>query len=121
MTRIMIDKDIDLLTDLMTDNDYAGVKSESFEDASINVIFINHFKLPWNSDVDVVETAKLMKEHIAKHGGTAFSYDWEINDGVLYVDGKVVNRVGSSDRKIGFDPEADYWEAKCLSMGEPVD
>ena len=116
-TKIVPDRDIDLLTKLMT----SYYMPESFEDASISVIFINHFCLPWNSEVDVVETAELMKDYIAKNGGTAFSYDWEIKDGVLYVDGKVLKRVGPSDRKIGYDPEADYWEARCLSMGEPVD
>ena len=107
-------RDLDILEMLMTGNEYAGVKGESFEDAAISVIFINHFKLPVTSDVDVVETARLMKEYISEHGGTAFSYVWEIVDGVLYADGEVIKRVGSSDRKVGFDAEADYWEGRIL-------
>ena len=115
--KIVPDKDVALLIDLMN----APYDPEPFTDACISVIFINHFKLPWNSDVDVVETAELMKKHIIENGGTAFHYDWTIEDGVLYVDGKLIKRVGSSTRKYAYDPEADYWEARCLSMGEPVD
>ena len=115
--KIVPDADIDLLIELMN----APYNPEPFTDACISVIFINHFKLPWNSEVDVVETAELMKKHIAENGGTAFHYDWEIKDGILYVDGKVIKRVGPSYCKYGYDPVADYWEGKCLSMGEPVD
>ena len=112
-------RDVDLLMTLMADNEH--VKGECFEDAAISVIFINHFKLPWNTDVDVLETARLMKEFVKEHGGTVFSYGWKIVDGVLYADGEIIKSVGSSDRKIGYDDEADYWEGLCLSKGEPVD
>ena len=114
--KIVPEEDVELLLNLTN-----CPNPESFEDASISVIFINHFKLPWNSTVDVVDTANRMKAYIASHGGTAFDYEWRIGDGILYVDGTSLGRVGSSPCGVIYDAEADYWEGRCLSMGEPVD
>ena len=114
--KIVPEADVDLLLELMN-----GANPESFEDASISVIFINHFKLPWNSTVDVVDTANRMKEYIASHGGNAFTHEWHIGNGILYVNGTSLGRVGSSPCGVIYDAEADYWEGRCLSMGEPVD
>lgn len=89
------ERDLDLLTMLMEDSPYS--KGEDFDTASVNVIIINHFALPVNSPINVVELFYVMTDHIKENGGTAFSYDWEIKDGVLYADGKTVKRVGPHD------------------------
>ena len=91
------------------------VDGMSKEDAIVNGLIVE-MAIPWNSDASVLEIANAMKnvdspeEHV-----------WKLFDGVLYMDGNSVKRVGSKDCRPCFDDEADYWEGRCLSMGEPVD
>ena len=108
--KIVSDRDLDLLNLLMEDTPYS--KGEDFSTASINVIIINHFALPVNSPINVVELFYVMAEYINENGGTAFSYDWEINDGVLYADGNVVKRVGARDSHPNSDNFWRYIESR---------
>lgn len=79
--------------------------------------------LPWNSEVNVVEMYYEIIAYCKANHKMPLNVAWGVSDGVLYADGKSVKRVGPKENRYycSNEAEADYWEDRCLSMGEPVD
>ena len=75
-----------------------NVNLDTFDNPVIDAI-IEGLKIPFSSDVSVVEVWKTIEEF-----GT--SHNWEVWDGVLLMDGRSLKRVGSKvvHSTIGDDP-----------------
>ncbi len=85
------------------------------ERAHVNDIIVG-FKLPWNTEVNVVECYYAIVEKAKAERMRPDNFDWSISDGVLYCEGKSVKRVGPRDPRPAYDARADYWEGRCLDM-----
>ena len=78
--------------------------------------------LPWNTDADVVDIANTIIRFCKTARIMPTNVSWDVKDNVLYMNDTPLRRVGPSHAyDYVVDDEADYWEARCLSMGEPVD
>lgn len=83
------------------------------EDAIANEI-IGSFKLPWNTDIDVVDLHRFMMEHSKKNDKSVGEFNWHIGGEFLWCDGEKVKRVLPMFYYCDFSPKADYYEGKIL-------
>ena len=83
------------------------------EEAIANEIILG-FKLPWNTDINVVELFHFMLNYAKKNGKRVDDFDWHIGGEFLWCDGEKVKRVLPMFYYCDFSPVADYYEGKIL-------
>ena len=76
--------------------------------------------LPWDTDADIMDITYTIVRFCKTARVMPMNVSWGIEDNVLYMNGTPLRRVGPS-HAYHYDPEADYWEGRCLDMGHMPD
>ena len=83
------------------------------EEAIANEIILS-FKLPWNTDVDVMDVHRFILKHAKENNNSVADFEWHIGGEFLYCDGEKVKRVLPMFYYCDFSPKADYYEGLIL-------
>ena len=83
---------------------------------------IDELAIPWDSDASVMEIYHEIVAYCKEYAVMPRNVAWDVQDNVLYANNVSLRRVGPKSRIFAcVEDEAEYWESRCLSMGDPVD